>query len=155
MMFKETAKLWAYSAIKIPMIFAMRPKVLKLEDEQVEIVIPLSRHAKNHLNSMYFGALSVGADCAGGLLAMRLIQQGSHKVALVFKDFHAEFLKRAEGDTHFVCRDGLGIRDLVNRAVTTGERVEMPVKVEALVPSKFGTDPVSRFVLTLSLKRKD
>ena len=104
---------------------------------------------------MYFGALAAGADCAGGLIAMRLIEtEGRGKVSLIFKDFHADFLKRAEGDTFFTCTQGEEIQALVRKAIESGERQNLPVHLTATVPSKLGEEPVAKFTLTLSLKRK-
>jgi hypothetical protein len=36
----------------------------------------------------------------------------------------------------------------------SGERENMPVHITATVPSKLGEEPIAKFVLTLSLKRK-
>ncbi|HTL11154.1 MAG TPA: DUF4442 domain-containing protein, partial [Bdellovibrionota bacterium] len=93
-MLKETLYLRAFGLIKIPMLWYLRPSVVELTDDRCVVKIPLRRRAKNHLNSMYFGALAAGADCAGGLMAMRLIRADGNRASLVFKDFHAEFLKR-------------------------------------------------------------
>ena len=103
---------------------------------------------------MYFGALSVGADVAGGVLAMHLIQKSGRNISLVFKDFKADFLKRPEGNTHFTCNDGLAVKHLIEEAAKTGERVNMPLKITATVPELSGDEPVAEFVLTLSLKDK-
>ena len=51
--------------VKIPMIRFTNPKLLAIDDNSVRVKIKLRRRTKNHLNSMYFGALSVGADIAG------------------------------------------------------------------------------------------
>lgn len=151
---KETFLLRLFGFLKIPMLWAIRPRVIELSHSRVEVCVPLFRATRNHLGAMYFGALSAGADCAGGLIAMRLIEESGKNVSLVFKDFHAEFLKRAEGDTHFVCEDGAAVRSLVAKAIQSGEREQMPVHVVATVPSKLGAEPVARFTLTLSLRRK-
>lgn len=151
---KETAYLRAFGFWKIPMIFLCSPSVLEMSDERVVVKIPLNRRTRNHLKSMYFGVLAVGADVSGGLLAMRRIQQTGEKISLVFKDFKAEFLKRAEGDVHFTCEQGREIAELVEKARASGERVELPLNLTATVPAKLGTEPVARFVLTLSLKKK-
>jgi len=103
---------------------------------------------------MYFGVLAVGADLAGGLAAMEHIRKSDVNVALIFKDMQAEFLKRAEGDTVFTCVDGDAIQQLVQSSIDSGERMEMPVHIIATVPDRFQDDPVARFRLTLSLKRK-
>ena len=151
---RETLYVRALTAAKIPLIAWLRPVVEELSDERCVVRIPLRRRARNHIDSMYFGALCTGADCAGGLIAMRLIQQGSGRVQFVFKDFAATFLKRAEGDVLFTCEDGDRVRELVDSAERSGERVEETVRVTATVPDKLGDEPVAEFELTISLKRK-
>ena len=153
--FKDTFLLRAFGFLKIPMLYFISPSVVELTDEKCVIKVPLTRRSRNHLRSMYFGALSVGADCAGGLIAMRLIEtEGKGKVSLIFKDFHAEFLKRAEGDVLFTCTQGAEIQALVRKALESGERENLPVHLVATVPSKLGNEPVAKFTLTLSLKKK-
>ena len=89
---------------KVPLIWYCRPKVIKHTQKEIEVKIPLKYRTKNHLGSMYFGVLAVGADITGGFLAMDSIIKSSRKVALIFKDFKADFLKRPEGDVHFFCK---------------------------------------------------
>jgi hypothetical protein len=101
---------------------------------------------------MYFGVLAVGADVAGGLLAMQMILEKKLKVSLVFKDFKADFLKRPEGDVFFTCEDGELISSMIDETVKTGERIDKPVNIVATVPSISGNEPVANFILTLSLK---
>jgi acyl-coenzyme A thioesterase PaaI-like protein len=139
---------------KIPLLGFLNPRVVELTDQVCSVEIPLSYRSKNHLGAMYFGSMSAGADCAAGLAAMLAIQESKQKVSLVFKDFKGEFLKRAEADVLFRSRDVAAVKSLVQRAIETGERVEMPVTVEATCPSIASRDPVAKFVLTLSLKKK-
>lgn len=149
---KETLLLRAFGFFKIPVLFFISPKVVEMTATRCVVEVKLNRRTKNHLNSMYFGVLAAGADCAAGLMAMRQIDESGKKVSLIFKDFHAEFLKRAEGDVLFTCTQGKEITDLVNQAIETKERVKLPVHVTATVPSKLGDEPVAQFVLGLSLK---
>ncbi len=151
---RETFFLRAFGFLKVPLLFFISPTVVELNEERCVVQVPLNRRTKNHLKSMYFGVLACGADSAGGLIAMKQIQESGNHVSLVFKDFQANFLKRAEGATLFTCTDGLAIKKLVQKAMESGERESMPVHVTATVPSKFGTEPVAEFTLTLSLKRK-
>jgi len=102
---------------------------------------------------MYFGVLAAGADCACGALAYYLIDKtASGRVQLLFKDFKAEFVKRAEADVVFICTQGDLILETIHKAIETGERQNVPIEVIAQVPSLSITDPVAQFVLTLSLK---
>jgi acyl-coenzyme A thioesterase PaaI-like protein len=149
---RDTLYLRAFSFLRIPLLFFVSPSVVELSKDHCVVRIPLNRRTKNHLGSMYFGVLCAGADCAGGLIAMQLSQKEG--ISMIFKDFHAEFLKRAEGDVHFRCEDGPAVRQLIARVKKSGERENIPVHVVATVPSKLGTDPVARFTLTLSLKKR-
>lgn len=153
--FRDTwgVRLWAWA--KIPLLAYTRPTVVELTNQRIVVKLPLRRRTRNHLGSMYFGALCVGADTAGGLMAFRLIQKSGKRISLIFKDFHAEFLKRPEGgDVYFTCTDGDVVRDLVERVISTGERQNATVRVTATVPAVAPDEPVAQFVLTLSLKMK-
>ena len=143
-----------FGLTKIPLLWFCRPKIINLNTELVEIKIPLRRRTKNHLNSMYFGALSVGADITGGFLAMACIQKSKRNVSLIFKDFKADFLKRAEGDVHFRCNEGLEILQLVEKTIESKKRENMIVHIDAFVPL-ISKDIVAKFELTLSLKNKE
>lgn len=151
---KETIYLRYFGLRRIPLLFFVRPTILEMDDEHCVVKIPLNYWTKNHLNSMYFGALAIGADCGGGLLAMNLINKTGKKISLIFKDFNAEYLKRAEADVHFTCHDGPEIQKIIDETLQTGERVNYPMKIVATTPKKFGDEPVAKFVLTLSLKKQ-
>jgi len=151
---QATIMLRLFGLTKIPLLFFIRPSVVEIDSRRVVVKVPLRRRTKNHLGVMYFGVLAAGADCAGGLLAMRLIMESGKNISLIFGGFTADFLKRAEGDVLFTCEDGEAITRLVEQAIGGTERVETPVHVVATVPDRLGTEPVARFTLLLSLKKR-
>ena len=150
---KTTRLIQVFGITKVPMIWYCRPKVIEHTDEKIEIKIPLKRKTKNHLGSMYFGVLAVGADITGGFLAMDPIQESGRKINLIFKDFKADFLKRPEGDVHFTCNDGLAVKELVDRVSNSSDRHNFKLSIDATVPS-ISSEVVARFELTLSVKDK-
>jgi acyl-coenzyme A thioesterase PaaI-like protein len=145
-------RLWAFK--KIRLISYVRPSVVELTDERCEIVVPLSWRTRNHLRSMYFGALCTGADAAAALIGLKASEKAGGKTAIIFKDMRAEFLKRAEADVHFACEQGREILALLESAERSGERENLLVHVVATVPKLLGAEPVARFTLTLSVKRR-
>ncbi len=154
--FKQTLSVRALGWWKIPLIAAVRPTVVELGADRCVIRLPLRRRTRNHLGSMYFGALAIGADIAGGLLAVRLIRAENAKVSLAFKSFRADFLKRPESDVYFVCEEGARIRDLVEKTLASTERHTEPIPLRAEVrPAGGPPEIVAEFVLELSLKRSD
>ncbi len=152
--YKNTLLLKAFAFTKIPVLFFLNPSVEELTDVRCVVKIPFNRRSKNHVGSMYFAALAAGADIAAGFLAMAKMREMKKHFSFIFKDFKADFLKRAEGDTLFTCDDGEMILKFVEEARRTGERVNFPVNVTATVPSQFGGEPVAKFVLTCSIKAK-
>jgi len=149
---KHTLYLRYFGLTKIPLLYYARPSVIEKSDERVVIRIPLSRRTKNHQGSMYFAALAMGADCSVGLLAVELINKQRHRISFIFKDFNAEFYRRATGDVFFSCNQGREIAELVQKAAANDERVEMMLHATATVPAE-DDEPVARFRLTLSLRR--
>lgn len=151
---QDTLFVRLFGIMKVPLIFWVSPSVVSLNDHECIIKIPLNRRTKNHLKSMYFGVLCTGADIAGGLVAMNEITASKKKISLSFKDFNAEFLKRAEGDVHFICTQIPEIKNFVKEVIKSGERMNFPVHIRAVVPSINPNEDVAKFVLTLSLKVK-
>lgn len=155
--FKEQFLFKIYSWFKIPLIGFCSPTVVQNDAQKIVLKIPLTKRTKNHLNSMYFGALSVGADVCVGLLAMNKIEEHKAKtgerIDFVFKDFKAQFLKRAEGDVHFICDDTTKVSELIETCKTSTERHEGVIPAYAIVPS-VSEEKVASFELTISIKRR-
>lgn len=139
---------------KIRLIGFVGAKLVSYSEERTVVRIPLNRNTRNHLNSMYFGSLATGADVTGAWIAFDYLARTRANVSIVFKDMHAEFLKRADGDVHFTCTDGKKIVQAFTATIADGERKNIPVNVVATVPSKYQDEPVAKFTLTLSMRHK-
>lgn len=143
--------LWLMGLVKIPMIAYTKPKLKAIDDEKVIATIKLRRRTKNHLNSMYFGALAVGADVAAGLHAFYFAKKSGATISFAFKSVKAEFLKRATSDITFESKDGKIVSESFEKAVKTGERVNQPVLVSAYNSDK---ELVATFEMEISVKVK-
>ena len=152
MEWKQTIGLRAFGLAKVPVLFFVSPTVEKMTPNQCVVKIPLNYRTRNHLNCMYFAVLAAGADCAGALIALHAINKSRRRVDLIFKDFTADFHKRAEADVHFTCADGAAVRKQVAEAIKTGKRINRLVTVVATTPKLTGDTPVATFKLTLSVK---
>jgi acyl-coenzyme A thioesterase PaaI-like protein len=124
-------KLWLLGVFKIPLIGFCRPRLIELNDENCTVKIRLTRRTKNHLNSMYFGALMVGADLCAGLQAFAFSVQEKKKVSLAFKSCESHFIKRAGSSVYFKCTEGTQIRELMQIAEQTGERQNKHIHINA------------------------
>lgn len=149
---RPTAEIMAFGLVKVPMIFYCRPTITRLDDAACHVVIKLRRRTKNHFDSMYFGALAVGADVAGGVLVKHHIDQGQPRLSLIFKSFSADFLHRPEADVETQCADGHLVADMVRTARESGERVTREVGLRAVCPALDPAVEVARFRLGVSVK---
>lgn len=143
--------LWLMGWFQIPLIGYVKPKLLQLDEDIVRLKIPLRRRSRNHLKSMYFGALAVGADVAAGIHAFYFAEKSGVKVSFAFKAVKGEFLQRAMTDVVFESKDGALVKAAFDEALKSGERVNKAVKVTA-----FNTmnEPVAEFELVISIKIK-
>jgi hypothetical protein len=149
---KRTAFLRLFSFWKVPLLWWAHPSVVDFTPRRTVIKIPLTRKTKNHLNSMYFGALCMGAELSIAFKAVETIQRKKLKVDFVFKDFHAEFLKRPQGDVHFICEEGLEVEKLIDKCIDSKQRETQEFTAFAIVPDKSREEKVAKFKLRLSVK---
>lgn len=136
---------------KIPLIGYVRPRLVEINDTDVIVRIKLRRRTKNHLKSMYFGALAVGADVTAGLHAFYFCDELNVRPSFAFKGMKAEFVKRAETDVVFNCNEGVVIREQVLQAIRTNERQNHWVKVTA---KDLNGEVVALFEMEISVKIK-
>jgi acyl-coenzyme A thioesterase PaaI-like protein len=144
-------QLFLLGVFKIPLIGFIRPQLIEINDDTVKVKIKLKRRSKNHLNSMYFGALAVGADIAGGIHTFYYGEKEGLKFSFSFKDMKADFLKRAESDVTFVSNDGSVIHQMIQKSNITKERENKTVSVIAYNEAN---EVVANFEMGVSLKVK-
>ncbi|HAU0946566.1 TPA: DUF4442 domain-containing protein, partial [Legionella pneumophila] len=125
--------LWFFSHFKVALIGYLKPKLIQLTDNEIVVRLPLTRRSRNHLHSMYFGALAVGADIAGGLHGFYHAKQAKCKVSLAFKSFQAQFLRRPESDVYFICTEGDVVKKMIEESKKSGERINKPIHIKAYI----------------------
>ncbi len=143
---------WYFCHFKIALLGYLKPRLIKLTEEEIVIRLPLNRRSRNHLNSMYFGALAAGADLAGGLHGFYQAYLAHCKIALVFKSFQANFLRRPESDVYFICSEGKTVAAMIKEAQRTKERINQSIQIEAYTDYPQRQDKVADFTLEISLK---
>lgn len=150
---KLTAFINGYSALQIPLLGFITPRVVDLTDTRSEVRVRLDRRTRNHLGVMYFGALSMGAELSIALKAIQAISQSGRSIDFIFKNFSADFLKRADGHVHFICEEADEVQKLIQAAAKCDDRLEKTFNGLAIVPDQ-GLAPVMTYKLTLSVRQR-
>ncbi len=150
---KMTAVVNALSFFRIPLLAFITPVFEEISDSRVVVKVRLDLRSRNHLGVMYFGALAMGAELSIASKAVQTIQAGDKRIDFIFKDFQADFLKRADGHVHFICDDAAQVAALIRTAGADDERHEGTFTGYACVPSQ-SQEPVMKYRLTLSVKQR-
>ena len=151
---KATIYVRLFAIFKVPLFAFTNPSIIEFTDKRVELKIPLGFRTKNHLGVMYFGALNIGGEAAAGVLAFRKIHESGLRIDFLFKDFSGRYLKRADGDVHFICEEADKVVELIQLAASSTERQNAKIHTYAIVPTKHPSDRVAEFELTLSVKKR-
>ena len=141
--------LFLLGRVRIPLIGYTNPKLLSIDAQSVRVRIKLRRRTKNHLNSMYFGALAVGADIAGGIQVFYFSKMIGKEISFAFKGMNAEFIKRAESDIIFESTQGGLIKAAIDKSIAEKSRVNENIEVRALNDQQ---EIVARFDMIVSVR---
>lgn len=145
-------ELWWFGWRYIPLIGFCSPKIRHISNDSMTVSIPHGWRTKNHLGSIYFGALAIGADLAGAFLVFSKAKTRGVNANFAFKDVQGEFLKRPEAEVWFTSNDGALIDQMIDESLASGQRINKTVTVTVTCPSLHNDEVMARFNLTLSIK---
>lgn len=155
---KENILLKAFGLIKVPLILFSGASIHCFDEEKTIIKIPLNWRTKNHLGSMYFGALCIGADLAAGIYASYLARSSSKRIHLSFKGVTGDFTKRAMSDSYFLVNSHKEIKRFVHEIIQNpNQRMNKTIEIKVSTDPTFQeeTKIVAKFELVLSLKSNE
>ena len=141
--------LFLLGRIRIPLIGYTNPRLLSIDDQSVRVRIKLRRRTKNHLNSMYFGALAVGADIAGGIQVFYFSKMLGKEISFAFKGMNAQFIKRAESDIIFESTQGELVKAAIDKSIAEKVRVNESIEVRAINDAQ---EIVAKFDMIISVR---
>lgn len=139
------------SLLRVPLLSFCNPKLLSLEPSS-KVKLPLNFITKNHVRTMYFGALAMGAELSVAVPILNAMFIEKKPVSFIFKDFKCEFLKRADTDVIFEFADVAASRDFIEKAIQSGER-ENKTFPGVAYSAKNPENIFMKFEITISLKR--
>lgn len=151
---KSQRFLWLFGIFKIPMIGFVSPKLIMMDDKQIIIKIPYKRRTKNHLKSVYMGALVIGADLASGFHAFSIGKEMNKNISLAFKGIQADFISRPMSDVYFICNEGETVKNMIEESIQSGERITKDIIIDAFTNYPEDPELIAKFTLGLSIKNK-
>jgi len=136
---------------KLPVAWISGLKVNKVTPEKAQISIRYKYLNQNPFKSMYFACQAMAAEMSTGLLALGYIDIHSQEISMLVLDLNCKFTKKAVGKIQFVCKDGIMVKEAIQRTVDTNEGVLC--EMISIGYDEHG-DSVSSFKILWSFKTK-
>lgn len=134
---------------KLPSVIFWGIGVKNLDQDKCGVTLPFTWKTQNPFQSIYFAALAGAAELSTGLLCQLAIA-GKGKFSMLVVDFRAEFHKKANTKSTFICEDGKELFEVIDRmdpedtakftTVSTGRNLQGEI--------------IAKFFVTWSFKKK-
>ena len=105
---------------RLPSVAFWGMRITELTGERCSVLIPFTWFTKNPFKSIYFGALSGGAELStGALCEMMIIGKGNF--SMLVTGFRAEFVKKATTNVTFTCDQGNELSSVLDQMTNAGD----------------------------------
>lgn len=135
---------------KLPSLSFWGVKIRFCNPFRAEVSIPFRWQTQNPFRSTYFAALCGAAELSTGVLGMIAIENRG-RISMLITNLEANFIKKATGQTVFVCEEGDKIQQAVQAAIET--KTAQQIKVTSVGSNEAG-ETIAVVTLTWSFKLK-
>ena len=139
------------SLIKIPMLIISGVRIENIVDDKCSTYVRYRYINKNPFNSIYFAVLSMAAELSTGALALLAAGGISSDISFILTGMKATFIKKAQGRTTFICKQGHELIDAALDARKTSEARQETVHTEGYNENG---ELVAQFEFTWSFKQR-
>ena len=106
---------------KLPSAYISVVRVSSITDEKATAYVKHRWINQNPFKSLYWATQGMASELTTGLLVMREIEASGKKISMLVTHQQGTFTKKAVGRINFICADGALIRDVIKKAIETGE----------------------------------
>ncbi len=136
---------------KLPSLFFWGVRIRHCDPFRAAVSIPFRWQTQNPFRSTYFAALCGAAELSTGVLGMIAIENRG-RISMLITNMEANFIKKATGQTIFVCEEGDKIQQAVQAAIET--KTAQQVRVTSVGSNEAG-ETIAIATLTWSFKMKN
>ncbi|WP_276480230.1 DUF4442 domain-containing protein [Paraflavitalea pollutisoli] len=148
---KHPLKSRFFLLMKLPAAFFSGVRIMEVSEKGCKVTVPYRWFTRNPFRSTYFACLSMAAELSTGALAMMQLYKRTPSVSMLIVKMESSYLKKATNITTFQCEDGYALREVVERAIATGEGQTLVTRSSGF--NEQG-ESVAEFLFTWSFKVK-
>jgi len=114
-------KLNVFSMFKLPSAWLCGVRVKKINDTSCTVQVKHRWINQNPFNSMFWAVQGMAAELSTGALVVGHIKDSGKNISMLVANNSATFTKKATGKITFVCNDGHLLKEVIQKAIDTGE----------------------------------
>ncbi len=148
---KHPVKFRMFLFSKLPSAYFSGVRVKKATEDECMVTVTYKWFSQNPFKSTYFACLAMAAEMSTGVLAMAHIYKRQPQVSMLVTKMESYYHKKATGITRFNCQEGLAIKAMIEKAVSTGEGQVITITSTG---KNEQDELVAEFLITWSFKAK-
>lgn len=148
---KNPLKFRIFLLQKLPAAYFSGLHVNEMNEQLCAVSVPFKWFTQNPFRSTYFACLSMAAEMSTGILAMAHIYKKNPKISMLVVSVEGVFFKKAVSNTKFICREGLVIKEAIQKSITLAQPQTAKVKSEGFNKQN---ELIAEFWITWSFKAK-
>ncbi|MCX7547245.1 DUF4442 domain-containing protein [Xanthomarina sp. F1114] len=114
-------KLNTYLLFKLPSAYFTGVRTRYIDKEKCVVTVKHRWVNQNPFKSMFWAVQGMAAELTTGALVMQEIKESGERISMLVANNQASFVKKATGKITFVCTDGAQVREVIKKAIETGE----------------------------------
>ena len=144
-------KINLFMLFKLPSAFFCGVRVVSISDKKATVKVRHRWINQNPFKSLYWAVQGMASEFASGILVMQEIKKSDRKISMLVTHQEGRFTKKAIGKIIFECKDGVLIKEAIQKSIATGEGQIMHLKTDGIDADG---DVVSQFIYEWSIKAK-
>lgn len=148
---KDPFKYRIFLLRKLPAAYFSGLKVRAVDEASCSVSVPFKWFTQNPFRSTYFACLGMAAEMSTGILCMAHIYKRNPPLSMLITGMESKFSKKAIGKTIFVCKDGMMVKQAVEKAISSG--AAQPIKLHSCGYNQ-QNELIAEFWFTWSFKVK-
>ena len=106
---------------KLPSAWWSGVRLYEINSEKCIVKVRHRWINQNPFKSMFWAVQGMAAEMTTGAFLTREIELSGHNISMLVANNTAKFTKKATGKIRFVCDQGIEVKNLIKRAITTGD----------------------------------
>jgi len=101
---------------KLPAAYFSDLRIRHINENSCRVSVPFKWFTQNPFRCTYFACLSMAAELTTGTLVMANIYKRKPAASMLLVSMESTFYKKAVGRTTFICKEGIAIKEAVQKA---------------------------------------